>query len=193
MDSEINLSSQIEALLFHKSEPLSVGWLSKTLGKSVEEIRLALPTLREALAGHGIILIEANDSVSLGTHPKISGLIEKITKEELDKDIGKAGLETLAIVSYKAPVSRSSIDYIRGVNSQFILRHLLARGLVEKLPSEKDGRSYLYRPTLEALAHLGLARIEDLPNFAEVKSRLSQIESLISSETTEGADHTYKN
>ncbi len=183
MSNEISLSSQIEALLFHKNEPLSVEWLSKTLGKNVDEIRLALSTLRESLALHGTILIEANDSVSLGTHPDASELIEKITKEELDKDIGKAGMETLAIVVYKAPVSRSTIDYIRGVNSQFILRHLLARGLVEKLPSEKDGRSYLYRPTISLLSHLGLGKLEDVPNYEDVRAKLAQIESATHAET----------
>src|SRR3989344_3945726 len=177
MPSEISLSAKIEALLFNKNEPLKFEWLAKVLGQNIENIKLAIQELHNKLSDHGIVLVEANDTVSLGTHPTMSGLIEKLTKEELNKDIGKAGIEALSIVLYKFPVSRTSIDYIRGVNSQFIVRNLLTRGLIEKLPDSKDGRSYLYRPTLSLLSHLGIARIEELPNYLETREQLAQIES----------------
>ena len=60
----------------------------------------------------------------LGTSAEASTLIEKLTKEELNRDLGKASLETLSIIMYQGPIKRSQIDYIRGVNSTFILQKL---------------------------------------------------------------------
>jgi segregation and condensation protein B len=86
-----------------------------------------------------------------------------------------AGLETLSIVLYLGPVSRSEIDYIRGVNSNFILRNLLMRGLVERIEHETDKRSLKYRPTFELLSFLGIGSVEELPEYettrAEIEAR----------------------
>ena len=113
----------------------------------------------------GIVLVRKDDEVTLGTAPEAGELVEKITKEELSKDLGKAALETLTIVLYKGPISKPEVDYIRGVNSGFILRNLLVRGLVERIPSPKSERSFLYRPSFDLLSHLGISRIEDLPEY----------------------------
>ena len=104
------------------------------------------------------------------------------TKEELSRDIGKAGLETLSIIIYRGPISRREIDYIRGVNSTFIIRNLLIRGLVEKVQAEKDQRSFLYKPTLELLSFLGVRNFEELPDYAAVRVEL---EKFMTAEQTE--------
>ena len=77
------------------------------------------------------------------------------------------------MVVYQGPVSRPEIDQVRGVNSSFILRNLMVRGLVERVTSEKDSRRYLYQPTLDLLRHLGLEKISDLPEYEEVKKELA--------------------
>ena len=105
----------------------------------------------------------------LGTAKELSPLIEQLTKEELTKDLGKAGLETLSIILYQGPITRADIDYIRGVNSQFIVRNLLIRGLVERVENPKDARSFLYKTTLDLLSHLGISKIEELPEYAQVR------------------------
>jgi chromosome segregation and condensation protein ScpB len=74
----------------------------------------------------------------LGTVPEASELIEKIIKDELTRELGKSSLETLTIILYKSPIAKPEIDYIRGVNSNYILRNLLVRGLVEKISNPKD-------------------------------------------------------
>ncbi len=167
---KISLESQIEALLFWKAETLSIKKISTILNKKEEEIKVAVKNLREQLKGRGITLIEWEDDVTLGTAKEVSELIEGLTKEELSKDLGKAGLETLSIILYQGPISRADIDYIRGVNSQFILRNLLIRGLTERVDNPKDQRSFLYKPTLELLSFLGISKIEDLPDLALVKA-----------------------
>ena len=109
----------------------------------------------------------------LTTITEASELIKQITKEELTKDLGKAALETLAIVLYQGPISRADIDYIRGVNSSFILRNLMIRGLIERMNNPNDPRGYLYRPTFELLSHLGITSVKELPEFDTVQENLT--------------------
>ncbi len=165
----MKLESQIEALLFWKAEPVSIKKLTTLLNKNEDEIKLAIAILVESLKERGITLIQLENEVTLGTAKEASDLIKTLTKEELIKDLGKAGLETLSIILYQGPLSRAEIDYIRGVNSQFILRNLLVRGLIERVDNPKDQRSFLYKPSLELISYLGISKIEDLPEFELVK------------------------
>jgi segregation and condensation protein B len=171
---ELSLDSQIEALLFWKGEPQSIKKLAANLGKKEEEILAGLETLKEKIKDRGVELIYKDDEVMLGTASKLSHIIERLTKEELVRDLGKAGLETISIIAYRGPISRAEIDYIRGVQSNFILRNLQIRGLVEKITNEKDHRSFLYRPTFDLLSFLGVSKIEDLPDYEKVKTEFSQ-------------------
>jgi segregation and condensation protein B len=165
----MKLISQLEAILFWKAEPISIKKLAIILNVGETEIKAGIEELKKSLEGRGLTLIEVEDEVTLGTSKEASGLIESLTKEELTKDLGKAGLETLSIILYQGPLSRADIDYIRGVNSQFILRNLLVRGLIERVDNPKDQRSFLYKPTLELISYLGISKISDLPDFEAVK------------------------
>lgn len=160
-----DISTTIEAFLFWKNEPIKIKKISENLNVSEKEIIAGLEKLKNSLKDRGIILMQKNDEVMLGIAPEASALIEKLTKEELSRELSKAALETLSIVLYKGPIRRSEIDFIRGVNSQFIVRHLEIRGLIEKTTSPTDARAFLYRPTFDLLSHLGISKIEDLPEF----------------------------
>lgn len=168
-NQSIPLDAKIEAILFFKSEPISINTLSKILHADESEIQASLEILKEKLQGRGIALLSKDDEVLLGTAPEASALIEAIMKEELSRDLGKAGLETLSAILYQGPITRAELDYIRGVNSTFILRNLLIRGLIEKIPNPKDQRSFLYRPTFDLLSLLGVTRVEDLPEYDKVR------------------------
>jgi len=168
----LTLDSQIEAVLFLKSEPISKKMLAKILGKNTEEITNALFVLEERLETRGIVLLSKDDKVMLVTSPEMSDIIETIRKEELSKDLGKAGLETLSIILYKAPITRAKIDYLRGVNSNFILRNLLIRGLIEKVSNPDDQRSYLYKPSFELLSFLGITKVKDLPEYGKIQEEI---------------------
>ena len=175
IENEIEeLSTGIEAVLFWKGEPQSIKKLAVSLNKTEEEIKAGLEVLKQKIIGRGVELVFNNDEVMLGTAAKLSPIIERLTKEELVRDLGKAGLETISIIAYKSPVSRAEIDYIRGVQSNFILRNLQIRGLVEKITNENDHRSFLYRPTFELLQFLGVSKIEDLPEYEKVKAEFAQ-------------------
>ena len=180
---ETKLDAKLEAILFWKAEPVSFKKLAQLLSTektaTVEavkvteaEIKTSLTELETSLKnrGSGLTLVQTDSEVMLGTAKEFSPLIEQLTKEELSRDLGKAGLETLSIVLYQGPISRADIDYIRGVNSQFILRNLLIRGLVERIDNPKDARSFLYKTTLDLLAHLGVSKIEELPEYEKVRA-----------------------
>jgi len=91
----MTLDAKIEAVLYFKGEPISRKELSSMLGKDIAEIDEALNTLDSKLAGRGLTLVKKDETVMLGTSPEISPLIEKLVREELDRDLGKAGIETL--------------------------------------------------------------------------------------------------
>lgn len=171
----LTLSSRLEAVLFFHAEPISIKDLAKIIDEPIESVETALVDLDNNLIGRGVSLIHTNDLYSLGTAKEASSLIEKLTKEELSKDIGKAGLETLAIIMYKGAVTRKEIDFIRGVNSTFIIRNLLIRGLIERIEDDKDKRQFRYRATIDLLSHLGLSKVDDLPEFSVMKSELEKL------------------
>lgn len=168
------ISTGIEAILFWKGEPMAIKRLADSLGKKEEEILVGLEILKEKIKDRGVELVFKDGEVMLGTAAKLSHIIERLTKEELVRDLGKAGLETISIIAYKSPISRAEIDYIRGVQSNFILRNLQIRGLVERVSNPKDARSFLYKPTFELLQFLGVSKIEDLPEYEKVKVEFEQ-------------------
>jgi segregation and condensation protein B len=168
----MNLDAQIEAILFYEAEPIAVKKLAELLSVREETILEALGVLTEKLNGRGLTLVRKDDAVMLGTAPEAGQLIENLRKEELAKDLGKAALETLSVILYRGPISRPDIDYIRGVNSSFILRNLLVRGLVEREAKPNDARLYLYKPSFELLSYLGISRLEDLPEYEAMKEKI---------------------
>jgi segregation and condensation protein B len=168
----MDISCKIEALLFWKAEPVSVKKLASLLKVDASLIKSGLDKLEHDLSNRGLSLVRNDDEVMIGTNKELSSLIEEITKEEISRDLGKAGLETLSIILYQGPISRADIDYIRGVNSQFILRNLLVRGLVERIDNTADARVFLYKPSLALLSHLGVTKIEDLPEYNQTRQEI---------------------
>src|SRR3989344_1216759 len=128
----MNLDAKIEAILFFKGESVSIKRLAELLDVNEESIKEAFLVLEQNLKNRGLQLIYKEDKVMLGTSKDMSSLLEKINKEELNKELSRASLETLTIILYKPEITRSEIDYIRGVNSSFILRNLSIRGLIER-------------------------------------------------------------
>jgi len=166
------LSRTTEALLFAWGRPASREELAKTLGADAAHTEQALVLLQTRLNG-GIVLMDDGRMVELRTNPAEAASIEAMQKEELARDIGKAGLEVAAAVLYRGPLTRRDIDFIRGVNSSQSLRTLMMRGLVRRV----DNRgSFLYEPTTELLAHLGIASRAQLPEFDATLAKLKAAE-----------------
>ncbi len=175
-DKTNGLVGEIEAVLFFKNEPIKKKWLETTLKKNQQEVSEALKELRYTLSEHGIVLVELEDSVALRSAPQYSDTITRLQKEEISKDLGKASLETLSIILYQSPVTRAKIDYIRGVNSTFIIRNLMVRGLIEKVSNPEDARSFMYQPTFSLLSFLGISNVNELPEYDEVRKEINHFE-----------------
>ncbi len=166
----MNLDALIEAILFFKGEPIELSLLAQITHEPPEHIERSLIALEGKLQGRGVTLIRHDTTVMLTTAGGAAETIELMLKEELSRDLSKAALETLTIILYRGPISRPQIDYIRGVNSQFILRALLIRGLIEKTVEPQNSRTILYQTTTELMGHLGIARMADLPEYESVRS-----------------------
>src|SRR3989338_737153 len=171
----MNLESQIESILFFKNEPVALAELAKILDVPRENVQITINKLQKEYENKGIVLVTNDDEVSFGTSPETSELIEKLQKEEFSRELGRAGLETLAIVLYRGPVARREIDNIRGVNSGFTLSTRLVRGLIER--TEGESRGYTYKPTLKLLQHLGISKREELPEFETAFKEITKFES----------------
>ncbi len=158
---------KLEALLFIYGEPIDIKKLAKILSLSEEKVKNGLTLLEEELKRdeRGLALIWDKDRVQLVTKAEFSKLLEDITKEEFTEDLTPAALETLSIVSYAGPITRADLEYIRGVNSSFILRSLLIRGLVERSPDPKRPNAYIYSASFDLLKKLGLSKTTGLPNY----------------------------
>lgn len=169
----MELSQQIEGLLFFKASPVKKTALCKLFGVDEAVLAHALTALEQRLSTGGVRLAQTDAEVELVTAPELDTLIESVRKDEMKRDIGKAGAETLAIILYRGPISRAEIDRIRGVNSSFILRNLLIRGLIER---EMEKNSSLFSITPALLSHLGITDKTQLPNYASVLDQLEKFE-----------------
>ncbi|MBP7831664.1 MAG: SMC-Scp complex subunit ScpB [Candidatus Pacebacteria bacterium] len=170
----LSLDAKIESILFYKGEPVSYKELLAILKEDPEAIKEAIAVLRERLANSGLSLIENSGEVGLYTSPEAGKMIEDLRKDELSKELSKAALETLSIVLYGKDVARSDIDFIRGVNSSFILRNLLIRGLIERKEHPTDSRKNVYVPTLALLSFMGVEQLIDLPDYETIRASLEE-------------------
>lgn len=169
----MELAINIEGVLFYKGTPIKKTTLCKLFDVSEEVLQIALTELKERLLQGAMRLSETTSEVQMVTAPELDELIEAVRKDEMRRDIGKAGAETLAIILYKAPITRAEIDRIRGVNSSFILRNLLVRGLIER---EAEKNSGLFSPTTLLLSHLGITNRTELPNYPAILDALEVFE-----------------
>ncbi len=167
----MSLESKIEALLFWKGEPVSMKELTHFFETDAVTIETSISALEKNLEGRGLVVVRNGDEFMLYTSPNANDIIKKLTKEELAQDLTKSATEVLSLVIYKGPISKRDIDYIRGVNSSYIVRNLMVRGLIERVES-KDARSFMYKPTFELLAHVGITKIEELPEFGNIQNDL---------------------
>jgi segregation and condensation protein B len=166
------LASQIMSVLFASSKPVSIPELIEALETDETTLKDAISVLVSQNHNSGIIVLALNDRLQLASNPDNSSQVKKFLALELREKLTDAALETLAIIVYKQPVSKAEIENIRGVNSQYILRQLLIRGLIEKIASSTDKRMQLYKPTLEMMQHLGIKSTQELPDFEELTKNI---------------------
>lgn len=169
----MTLDQQLEGLLFYKAAAVKKTELAAQLEVDMAQIEEASSKLHDRLVESGVRLVRSETELELVTAPELDSLITSIRKDELSRDIGKAGAETLAIILYRGPIARAEIDRIRGVNSSFIIRNLLVRGLIER---DNDGKGYRFTVTATLLSHLGVTEKTALPEYEAVLNQLETFE-----------------
>jgi len=168
-----NLQAAIEALLFSSDQPLPLALLSESLEASSEEVLAALERLTESYAAReaGVELREIAGGYLLVTTPAQSEWVGRMLRGKKRMRLSRPALETMAIIAYKQPVTKSEVEAIRGVDSSAVLATLLERNLVTiRGRSKVVGRPLLYGTTQEFLDYFGLKELSELPRPEELRA-----------------------
>jgi len=186
---------EIEALLFATDAPLSSGRLRALFSNAeAKEITSAIEELQEdyTTAGFAFTIVEFGGGYQIATRPEYAPLVERLFKGRRYARLSRAGLEVLAIVAYRQPITRLEIDDIRGVQSSGAIATLSERNLLTVVGrSEAVGHPLLYGTTREFLSHLGLkalGQLPDLPNVGQVVEDPAELKALASRFGAELAD-----
>ncbi|MBO4139677.1 SMC-Scp complex subunit ScpB [Micromonospora tulbaghiae] len=165
---DAELRGALEAILLVVDQPVSELVLAEILEQAPERVGAMLDEIAAGYtaAGHGFDLRRAAGGWRLYTRPEYATYVERFVLDGQSVRLTQAALETLAVVAYRQPVTRSRISAIRGVNCDGVLRTLVGRGLVEECGTEADSGAYLYRTTTMFLEKLGLNSVDDLPPLA---------------------------
>lgn len=161
----VSLDAVIEALLFVTPQPVTVQQLAAGTEQTSQAIENSLRILRARYENSGgLALQEHKGKYQITTKPSIGGVIEKFLGLQATSRLSRAGIESLAIIAYKQPVTRPQLDEIRGVNSDGVLKSLLSKGLIEETGrADGPGRPIIYGTTNEFLQYFGLNSLQDLP------------------------------
>ncbi len=169
----------LEALLFVAERPLSRREIATLAGVDRDTVDARIGDLEVSLAARGIRLVASDDRIELVTASEAGRLIGRYVGADATR-LSPAALETLAIVAYRQPVTKSAVEQIRGVDSDYTLRALLHRRLIVELGrAETPGRPYLYGTDFEFLERFGITSLDQLPPLeADVAARLAEAAAL---------------
>ena len=171
----------LEAILMVAMEPVAPALLAQLLEISqatVEALCERLAATYEG-AGHGFQLVKVAGGFRFQSHPELAPYVERFVLDGQQARVSSAALETLAIIAYKQPLSRSQIASIRGVDPEAVMRTLQARGYITEVQRDDGpGQAVLFGTTPLFLERLGIASLEDLPSIADFIPDASVVESL---------------
>jgi segregation and condensation protein B len=174
------IARSVEAVLFVAVQPVGVKELASVTGVTEEAVERALEEIKERYKKcHGLCLLNIAGGWSMATSPEQEEVVTLFRDVALSQRIrlSKAALESLAVIAYSQPVTRSEIEEIRGVRCERVLDTLLKHGLIRVAGRRKgSGTPLLYRTTDSFLALFGLGSISDLPTLDEMQDILSQDE-----------------
>lgn len=163
----MNISAVLESLLFVAGDGIAISQLAEILELSEEEVLAQTEALKSFYEsnGRGITVVTYDNCVQLKTTEENFVYVNKLAESKKKLPLSPAAMETLSIVAYHQPVTRSSIEFIRGVNCDGPMGKLLERGLIEESGRlDAPGRPILYVTTKEFLRSFGLSSLADLPD-----------------------------
>jgi segregation and condensation protein B len=186
------LVPHIEALIFAAEEPVTAQQISKLIKLKFEsspgtgEIRKIINQIIEKYDSdeHGIHITMIGEGYQFYTKGSYHDIVEIFIRENNQRKLSKAALETLAIIAYKQPVTKAEIESVRGVNCDYTVQKLLDKELVElKGRSEGPGRPMIYATSSKFMNYFGLSNLKDLPQLKDIEepdNSIGETENLLS-------------
>ncbi len=162
------ISGAIEAVLMVVDEPVTTMALASVLEQPVHDVEAALADLEAGYAEQhrGFTLRQVGGGWRMYSRHEYAPVVEKFVLDGQQARLTQASLETLAVIAYRQPVSRSRVAAVRGVNVDGVIRTLLTRGLIEEMGHDEESTAILYGTTSYFLERLGLQSLDDLPALA---------------------------
>lgn len=167
---EKNLQAIIESVLFAAGEAVRTDKIAEIAGVEIARAREELEKLSKYYTdeNRGLMLIEIDDGYQICTKPEYYTYIQALAGMKRQQGLSNAAFEALSIIAYNQPVTRGTIEFIRGVNSDGAVQRLVERGLVEERGRlDAPGKPILYGTTQEFLRMFGLKTLSDLPEVED--------------------------
>ena len=178
-----DLAPKIEALLIVATEPVTRTAIAAATDSDLQEVERVLRELADFYdeTGRGFQLRNIAGGWQLATRQSQAEVVKRWVVEGQENKLTQASLETLAVIAYMQPVSRSRVSAVRGVNVDGVVRTLISRGLVEQIDSNEPSGASLVKTTDYFLERLGLASLADLPPIAPLLPQASELEAELAS------------
>lgn len=188
----MKLEAIVEGLLFVVGEDgLTLNQLVDILDVDLETIRKVIVTLQENYEkdDRGIRINFLGNTFKLTTKKEHKEYFKKLLENPDTNVLTQAALETLAIIAYNQPITRTSVNDIRGVDSGQMMRKLVAKGFIKEVGrSDAPGRPILYKTTSEFLDYFGLSTVDDLPKFEDFVTENNEPTDLYQSKYNENVE-----
>jgi segregation and condensation protein B len=184
-----SIDRYIEALLFVSEGPVGLENLARALKVERDEVEQSVERLLRSSADRGTQIVYAGERVQMVTAADAAPYVEQFLGLNLSSKLSAAALETLAIVAYLQPITRAEIDAIRGVNSDGVIRSLIAKSLVAPVGRlEQVGRPVVLGTTIEFLQYFGVQSLDDLPELPELATPSERAGALASARVDAGSN-----
>ena len=170
----------VEAVVMVSDEPLSAVALASALQLPTDEVDLLLHELAAEYDrdGRGFELRQVAGGWRVLSRAEYAEVIERFVLDGQQSRLSQAALETLAVVAYRQPISRARVAAVRGVNTDGVVRTLLARGLLEERGTDAESGAILYATTAHFLERMGLMSVDDLPALAPFLSEVDALDDM---------------
>lgn len=177
VDTILNLKEVVYSILFVAGDGVEKSFIAEKLDVDTKNLDKAIGELKAELSGDkGVHLIEYKNKIQLASNPNYAKYIADVLNPIMEKSLTRAALETLAIIAYKQPITKTEIEDIRGVNSDYAVQILMDQNMIEVV-GRKDavGKPLMFGTTENFLKRFDIKDLTDLPDYEELLERIKTI------------------
>ena len=177
VDTILNLKEVVYSILFVAGDGVEKSFIAEKLDVDTKSLDKAIGELKAELSGDkGVHLIEYKNKIQLASNPNYAKYIADVLNPIMEKSLTRAALETLAIIAYKQPITKTEIEDIRGVNSDYAVQILMDQNMIE-VGGRKDavGKPLMFGTTENLLKRFDIKDLTDLPDYEELLERIKTI------------------